>query len=159
AVRMAQRSAPAAVQALGAVRSGRAAVANALSQFIPTLSLGAGVTKSSGATYFQGSLVPFQGDAWSQSRGYNASLLLFDGGQRYFSYRAASTSLEASRENEVTQSFTVALQVKQQYFAVLAARESQAAAQQQLEQATQQLLVSTTRVQVGAVARTDSLRS
>jgi outer membrane protein len=159
AVRLAQRSAPAAVQALGAVRAGRAAVASSLSQFLPSLSVNASATKQSGAQYFQGALVPFSGDAWSQGRGYNANLQLFDGGQRYFNYRAASTSLEAGRENEVSQAFGVSLQVKQQYFAVLAARESQAAAERQLEQAQQQMNISTTRVQVGAVARTDSLRS
>lgn len=159
AIRLAQRNAPAAVQALGAVRSGRASVANALSQYIPFISVRAGANKSSGATYFQGQLVPFQGDAWSQSRGYGASLLLFDGGQRWFGYRAAQTSLEASEDNQVSQAFTVAFSVKQQYFAILAARESQAAADRQLEQAEQQLRTSTTRLQVGAVARTDSLRS
>ena len=159
AVRLAQRNAPAAVQALGTVRSGRAAVTASLSQFIPSLSLSAGVQKSSGATYFQGQLVPFQGDAWSQARGYSANLQIFDGGQRWFNYRAARTSLEAGEETRVSQDFTVAFSVKQQYFAVLAARESRAAADRQLEQAQQQLDVSTTRVRLGAVARTDSLRS
>jgi outer membrane protein len=159
AVRLARRNSPAAVQALGSVRNGRAAMIGALSQYLPNLSMNAGMRKSSGATYFQGSFVPFQGDPWSQNRGYGASLMLFDAGQRWFSYRAAATGLEAARENEIAQAFNVALQVKQQYFAALAARESQAAAERQIEQANQQMIVSTTRVQVGAVAKTDSLRS
>jgi outer membrane protein len=159
AVRLARRNAPAAVQALGQVRTSRAATTNALAQFLPNISLSAGLRKSSGATYFQGQLVPFQGDAWSQGRGYTANLLLFDAGQRWFGYRAAATGLEAAREGEVAQAFAVTLQVKQQYFAALAARESQAAARRQLEQAEQQMVASATRVQVGAVARTDSLRS
>lgn len=159
AVRLAQRSSPASVQALGAVRNGRAAVVSSLAQFLPTFSINVGVRKSAGATYFQGQLVPFQGDPWSQGRGYFASLQLFDGGQRWFNYRAAQTALEANEETRVSQDFGVAFSVKQQYFAVLAARESHAAAERQLEQAEQQLSVSTTRVQLGAVARTDSLRS
>ncbi|HVZ48059.1 MAG TPA: TolC family protein [Gemmatimonadaceae bacterium] len=159
AVALAQRNAPAAIQALGAVRNGRAQVTSSLSQFLPSIGLRAGMSKSSGATYFQGQLVPFEGDPWSQSRGYGASLVLFDAGQRWFNYRAAQTGLEASEESRISQNFSVAFSVKQQYFAVLAARESRAAADRQLEQAEQQLRVSTTRVQMGAVARTDSLRS
>jgi outer membrane protein len=157
AVRLARRNSPIAVQALGNVRNSRAATTSALAQFLPRFSLSAGVGKSDGAVFRQGAFDPYTG--WSQSRGYSAGMLLFDGGQRWFSYRASATGLEAARENEVAQSFAVALQVKQQYFAALAARESQAAAQRQIEQAEQQMLTSTTRVSVGAVARTDSLRS
>lgn len=157
AVRMARRNSPASVQALGQVRNNRAATTSALAQFLPRLSLSAGVGKSDGAVFRQGAFDPYTG--WSQGRGYSAGLMLFDGGQRYFGYRAASTSLEAARENEIAQSFTTALQVKQQYFAALAARESQAAAERQFEQANQQLSVTTTRVAIGAVAKTDSLRS
>jgi outer membrane protein len=49
--------------------------------------------------------------------------------------------------------------VKTQYFLVLAARETEAAAQRQLEQADQQLKVTTARLHVGSMIRTDSLRS
>jgi outer membrane protein len=157
AVRLAQRNAPLAVQALGNVRNARAATTSALAQFLPRFSLNAGVGKSDGAVFRQGAFDPYTG--WSQNKGYGGGLMLFDGGQRYFSYRAASTGLDAARQNEVSQSFLVGLQVKQQYFAALAARESQAAAERQLEQAQQQMLTSTTRVSIGAVARTDSLRS
>jgi outer membrane protein len=159
AVRLARRSAPASVQALGNVRNSRAGMTSALMAFLPRLSVSAGVGKSDGALLQQGVFIPFTGDRWSQNRGYSANMLLFDAGQRWFSYRGAATGLEAARENEVAQSFAVALQVKQQYFAALAARESQAAARRQVEQAAQQMLTSTTRVQIGAVARTDSLRS
>jgi outer membrane protein len=157
AVRLAQRNSPASVQALGNVRNSRAATTSALASFLPRLSMSAGVGKSDGAVFRQGAFDPYTG--WSQSRGYNAGVLLFDAGQRWFGYRAAATGLEAARQNEVSQSFVVGLQVKQQYFAALAGRESYAAAERQVEQAQQQMLTSTTRVQIGAVARTDSLRS
>jgi outer membrane protein len=157
AVRMARRNAPASVQALGQVRNSRAATTSALAQFLPRLSANASVGKSDGAVFRQGAFDPYTG--WSQGRGYSAGILLFDGGQRWFSYRAASTGLEAARENEVAQSFATGLQVKQQYFAALAGQESRAAAERQLEQANQQMLTSTTRVAMGAVAKTDSLRS
>jgi outer membrane protein len=157
AVRMARRNSPASVQALGQVRNSRAATTGALAQFLPRLSIGASVGKSDGAVFRQGAFDPYTG--WSQGRGYNAGILLFDGGQRWFGYRAAATGLEAARENEVAQSFATGLQVKQQYYAALAAHESRAAAERQLEQANQQMLTSTTRVAMGAVAKTDSLRS
>ena len=157
AVRLARRNAPLAVQALGQVRNARAATTTALSAFLPRVSLNAGVGKSDGAVFRQGAFDSYTG--WSQGRGYGASMLVFDAGQRWFGYRAAATTLEAARENEVAQAFGIGLQVKQQYFAALAARESQAAAERQFEQAEQQMLTSTTRVQIGAVARTDSLRS
>jgi outer membrane protein len=157
AVRMAQRNAPASVQALGQVRNSRAATTSALAQFLPRLSVSAGVGRSDGAVFRQGAFDPYTG--WNQGRGYSAGILLFDGGQRWFGYRAASTSLEAARENEVAQSFATGLQVKQQYYAALAGQESRAAAERQLEQANQQMLTSTTRVAMGAVAKTDSLRS
>src|SRR5258708_5356034 len=57
------------------------------------------------------------------------------------------------------QRFKDALSVKQQYYAVLAARESEAAADRQLEQAQQQLRVTSARVRAGAAIRSDSLRS
>ena len=49
--------------------------------------------------------------------------------------------------------------MKQQYYASLAARESESAAQAQLEQARQQLRVSVARVLAQTVTRSDSLRS
>src|SRR3712207_7473297 len=45
----------------------------------------------------------------------------------------------AAEAGSVTQRYTVALNVSQQYFNALAARESEAAARAQLEQAEQQL--------------------
>ncbi|MEN9509278.1 MAG: hypothetical protein RLZZ621_1841, partial [Gemmatimonadota bacterium] len=55
--------------------------------------------------------------------------------------------------------FDAALQAKQQYYAALAARESEAAARAQLEQAEQQLKASTARYTAGVATKSDSLRS
>ena len=49
--------------------------------------------------------------------------------------------------------------MKQQYYAALAARESESAARAQLEQAEQQLKASTARVAAGVATKSDSLRS
>src|SRR5439155_25744405 len=66
---------------------------------------------------------------------------------------------DAADANETSQRFGIALQVKTQYANILAARESEAAARAQLEQAQAQLRASVTRVQAGAATVSDSLRS
>src|SRR5690606_10367792 len=93
------------------------------------------------------------------SHGISANLELFDGGRRYFDLRAAQANVDAAEAAEVSQDFTIALNVKQQYFQVLAARESESAAQKALETAEQQLRAATARVAAGAATRSDSLRS
>jgi outer membrane protein len=159
AVRQAQRNSPTTVQARNALRVGRATVTNTLAQFLPNLNVSAGATNSNGASFIQGKLTPYTGDPWNYNKGYTATLTLFDGGQRWFNYRAAQLGLDAGADNEVLQRFTVALSVKQQYYGVLAARESEAAAARQLEQAEQGHQVTSAKVRVGSVIQTDSLRS
>jgi outer membrane protein len=159
AVRLAQHNSPTTTQARNALRVGRATVTNALSQFLPSLSVGASAGNSNGVAFIQGKATPYVGDPWNYSKGYSAFLVLFDGGQRWFNYRAAQSSLRASAENDLLQQFNVALSVKQQYYGVLAARETEAAAQRQLEQADQQLRVTSARVRAGAAIHSDSLRS
>src|SRR5262245_35039963 len=75
AVRLAQRNAPASVQALGSVRMAKASTTSALSAFLPRISINAGVNKAEGAVFRQGAYDQFTG--WSQGRGYNAGMLLF----------------------------------------------------------------------------------
>ncbi|HVT37589.1 MAG TPA: TolC family protein [Gemmatimonadaceae bacterium] len=159
AVRLAQRNAPSTVQARNALRVGRMNVANSLAQFLPNLGVNAGANNTNGGNFIQGKFTPYTGDPWNYNKGYGGSLTIFDGGQRWFNYRAAQATQEANGENELLQRFTVALNVKQQYFLVLAARETEAAAQRQLEQADQQLRVTSARLRVGSLIRTDSLRS
>ena len=159
AVRLAQRNAPSAVQARNALRTGDASVRAALSQYIPSVSLVGNAGQSGGTTFFQGKLVPFAGDAWSYSKGWNASLQLFDGGQRWYNYKAASANVDAFAANDVAAQFNVALSVKQQYYAALAARESESAANRQLEQARENLKVAQLKVIAGTATRSDSLRA
>lgn len=159
AVRQAQRNAPAAVSARNAMRTTAAAVRTAWAQYIPSLSLSGGGSKQGGETFFQGKLVPYSGVPWSFSRGYSANLELFDGGRRWYNLKAAEANVDAADATELSQRFSIALQVKQQYFAVLAARESESAANRQLEQAQEQLKSSTAKVRAGAATKSDSLRS
>lgn len=159
AVQQAQRNAPAAVTARNALRTSAAAVRTAYAQYIPSLSVSGSGSRQGGETFFQGQLVPYRGSPWSFSRGLSANLELFDGGRRWFNLRAAEANVDAADASETAQRFNIALQVKQQYFAVLAARESEAAARRQLEQATEQLKSSTAKVRAGAATKSDSLRS
>src|SRR5512133_378846 len=159
AVHQAQRNAPAAVTARNALRTSAAAVRTAYAQYIPSLSVSSSGSRQGGETFFQGQLVPYKGSPWSFSRGLSANLELFDGGRRWFNLQAAEANVDAADASETSQRYNIALQVKQQYFAVLAARESEAAARRQLEQATEQLKSSTAKVRAGAATKSDSLRS
>ena len=56
-----------------------------------------------------------------------STLNLFDGGRRLNEIKRTRYDVGAAEANEVTQRFNIALQVKTQYYAILAARESEAA--------------------------------
>jgi outer membrane protein len=160
AVRLAQRNAPSAVQAAGAVRSNAAAVRTAYLAFIPSLSFSTGASKQGGDRFdSQGQLVPFTGATWSYSSGMNLNVQLFDGGSRFFDLKSAKANVAAAEANETLQQYNVALNVKQQYYGVLAARESESAAQAQLEQALEQLKTASAKVAAGAATKSDSLRA
>jgi outer membrane protein len=159
AVRLAQLNAPATVGARNALRSGRLAELNALGQYLPSLGVNYSASNFAGGQFIQGQLVPYQGNPWNYGKGYSASLLLFDGGQRFFSYRQAQANQRSNAENETIQRYGVAYAVKQQYYAVLQARELEAAGASALEQAQVNLNASASRVKVGAVVRTDSIRA
>jgi outer membrane protein len=160
AVRLAQRNAPAAVQARGQLRTGRAGIRSSYFAFVPNISLSAGSTRQAGDRFdpVRDEVVSGQ-TTWQYGDGYNLNLTLFDGGRRIFDIGAARANFRAAEANEVTQEFTVALDVKREYYNVLAARESEAAAAAQLEQAEQQLRAASARVMAGVATRSDSLRS
>lgn len=159
AVRLARRNAPATVQARNTVRQNGASVRTNYASFLPTISANSGANRSEGqALNPSGALVPVV-RPWAGSHGVSAQFEIFDAGRRYFNLRAAQANVDVAEAAEISQNFTVALTVKQQYFAVLAARESEGAARKQLEQAEQQLRAATARVAAGAATRSDSLRS
>src|SRR5688572_30823631 len=160
AVSLAQRNAPAAVQARGQLRTSSSAVRSAWGSFLPSLTANLSKSKRS-ADRFD----PVQDrwitstQPWNYSAGLSTGLELFDGGRRFAELRAARAGVDAAEANETTQRFNIALQVKREYANVLAARESESAARAQLEQAQAQLRSSVARVQAGAATMSDSLRS
>jgi outer membrane protein len=84
---------------------------------------------------------------------------LFDGGRNWSEINRSKADVRAAEASEVAQRFDVSLQVKTQYYAILAARESESAAQSQLDLAQQQLRAASAKVQAGAATLSDSLRS
>lgn len=160
AVTLAQRNSPTAVQARGALRTTASAVRSAYGAYMPTLSASAGQSKQS-AQRFDAlrNQVVSSNAPWNYNSGLSASLELWDGLRRYNDLRARNADVDAADANETSVKFSVALQVKTQYANVLAARESEASARAQLEQAQAALSASVAKVQAGAATISDSLRS
>jgi outer membrane protein len=159
AVRLAQQNSPSTVQARGQVRTSDAAIRSAYGAFMPSLNASLGSNRQGGSTFFQGELVPFRGNPWNFSRGINSNLELFDGGRRLFELRSARANQDAAESNERLQMYNVEFNVKQQYFNILAARESRGAAEAQLAQADEQFKAASARVAAGAATKSDSLRA
>lgn len=160
AIRMAQRNAPAAVQARGTLLTSSAGVKQAWSAFLPTISVGAGTQRQQGDRFDpQGNLVPYTGQPTTYSTSLSSSLQLFDGGRRFFDVSRARADVDAAEAGETAQRYQISLQVKQQYYTSLAARELESAADAQLEQAGQQLKAASLRLRAGAATVSDSLRS
>lgn len=160
AIRLAQQNSITTVQARGSIRTSEVAVKQSYGAFLPSFSLSAGTQRQSGDRFdTQGNLVPFTGNPTSYSAGLQSSLQLFDGGRRFFDVKRSKADVDAAEAGETASRFQVALQVKQQYYNILAARESQSAAQAQIQQAEQQLRASSLRLRAGAATVSDSLRS
>ena len=159
AVDLARTNAPAVVQARGQERSTDAGVRSAYAAFLPDLNLTAGATRQSPARtrLVGGELLP--PTPWAYNAGFGATVDLFQGGQRFFDIRQAKARDAAADAGLVNQQFVATLNAKQQFFNVLAARESQIAAAAQLEQAEQQRRTSVALARARQATRSDSLRA
>jgi outer membrane protein len=164
ALSLAERNAVAVIQAQGQKRTAAAGVRSAYAAFLPSFTLSAGASRQVPAQANQtrvenGQVVTLASEPWSFSTGLGASMTLFSGGGRFFDLQQARARVAGAEASLLTQRYATALYIKQQFFAVLAARESEAAASAQLEQATQQLKTSILRLRQRVVTRSDSLRS
>ena len=158
---MAARNAPAAIQARGLNRNAAAARRQSVASYFPTVNLSATSGNTQGTTInaFSGQLQALTGNPWSYGNTLRMDLDLFDGGRRFSEARRIRATADVAEVAATTARFDATLQVKQQFYAALAARESAAAARAQLEQADQQLKASTARVAAGVATKSDSLRS
>lgn len=164
AVRMAQQNAPQTIEARGAERANQAAVRSAYGAFLPavTASVGAGRQFTGAGTTTRinqnGETVTVAGNRWAYSNGLALNAQLFNA-DRIPNLRAAKADVTSARQNTVVQSYSVSLSVEQQFYAALAALESEDAARVQLAEAQQQLDASRRRVVAGAATASDSLRA
>ena len=161
AIRMAQKASPTSIQAQGLERSDQAALRAAKGALLPQLTLSAGrvIQYGNAATRINsnGEQVSVAQKP-TNSDGMTVNLQLFDGGQRLYDLRAARADIEAARANLLGAQYNIALNVKQQYYAVLAALESEDAAKAQLSEAQEQLKSSEAKVRAGVATMSDSLR-
>ena len=161
ALRMAKKASPNAIQAQGLERSDRAALRAAKGALFPQVTLSAGRVIQYGSAATR---VNSNGEQVSiaqrptNSDGMTINMQLFDGGQRLYDLRAARADIEAARAASLGTEFNIALSVKQQYYAVLAALESRDAADAQLREAQEQLNSSEAKVRAGVATMSDSLR-
>lgn len=159
AVAMAQQNSPTAVQARGAIENAEGTIETTKMQFFPTLSGSLGHSQGAGKAFDSRNELVDRVSKPQYSTGLNASYTLFDGGKRANDLRARRADLTAAEVAEDATKYNLSLQVKQQYFAILAAREAESAARIALDIATQQLAASVARVNAGAAIISDSLRS
>lgn len=163
AVELARKNAPNVVRAHGESRSSSAGVRSAYGAFLPSLSLNAGASRGypSGTRTVTdpNGQVNLVSVPWSYQTSLGANVQLFAGGQRFFDLREAKARDAAADVGILSEEYTAALNAKQQFFNVLAARESQAAAAAQLEQAEQQRKTSVALAQARQTTRSDSLRA
>ena len=161
AIELAQRNSPLTVQARGATTVANASVRAAYAAFIPNASITAGQSQQTGDRVGQsGVIVPFNPPhPWSYSTGLRASVRIFDGGMRFYQIAQSKADVGSAEANDIAQQFNVALQVKTQYYAILAARESEVAALAQLDQAQADQAAAAARVRAGAATLSDSLRT
>lgn len=161
AIELAAKNSPAAVSARGLDRNAAAARRQAIGSYVPNVNLTAGTGRTQGTTInnFNGQLTSLSGNPWSYNNGLALNVEVFDGGRRWSEIKRIRATADVADVSAVSARFDASLQVKQQFYAALAARESAAAAKAQLEQAEQQLKASTARLAAGVATKSDSLRS
>ncbi len=159
AIETAQRNAPSAIQAQGQVRGSRTAVRAAYAQFIPTVQFSTNLTRQSNvATRLNTITGELTSNRYQNAASVSASVELFDGFRRINDLRASRAEQSAAETGVASTNATLAFNVKQQYYAALAAREAELATQAQLAQAQQQLALSVAKVLAQTATRSDSLR-
>ncbi|MGH7648108.1 MAG: TolC family protein [Gemmatimonadaceae bacterium] len=160
ALRLAQKVSPLAVAAQGSLETSRAQVRAAYASFIPALSINATTSRQGGGRFDQqGTLVPFIGGSWQYTHGLNLNLDLFDGGSRIYNLHTFKADVNAAYANQTLQQYGIALSVKQQFYAVLAAREAESAAESQLAESNENLKQALAKVHAREATKSDSLRA
>ena len=158
AIRLASDRNVSNIIASNSVRSATNSVRSARAQLIPQVTASAGQSKSYGDRVGQSNQIVSFVPAWSYNTGVQSSMTIFDAGKMFADIKTANANVIAAEAGVVNTEFSVSLQVKLAYNLILANKESEAAAQAQLEAANVQLQTSIAKVNAGAANVSDSLR-
>lgn len=163
AVGLARKNAPTMIQARGQIRTSNSSLRVAKWAYFPLngLQFGYGSSTSGGATLdAEGFLRQRPASDWSFSQNYgSASLTLWDGGTKLGNIKTARANVEAAEIGEISSSFTIAQQVKAQYYSIIQARENEANARKTLEQAQFLMGLARARVAAGTANVIDTLNT
>jgi outer membrane protein len=162
ALDLAHRNSPQVQSAQGAIRTAEGSVRTSRAAFLPQLSISVSQSKGGGQSRnpVTGKIESFTERPWGYSNSFGISLPpVFDGGRTLNNLRAARSAVGQAEANEVNARSSVSLSVKQQYNAILSAREQETAARLQLGQARQSHVFAKARVLAGAAIVVDSLTS
>jgi outer membrane protein TolC len=127
--------------------------------WLPTVSANTSWSRSQVSTSFSNEGIPFTPPANSYRAGWNASIDLFDGFQRFAERRAANAQLASADAGLTNQQFQVTLQVKQAFFNALAADDLLRVSTTRIQRAEEQLKVAKEKLAAGSATRSDTLRS
>ena len=150
AIRLAQQNSPSAIQARGNLRMRALGVRSAYAAFLPSINTNASLSRQ----FFD----ERDSKTWGHGSSLSASINLFDP-LRYYDVGEAKRNVDLAEATEIQGRYSIALQVKQQFFNALNARESEAAALSALEVAEQSYRAATARVRAGSATTSDSLRA
>src|ERR1043166_9050542 len=161
ALRLSKTNALSAVTAQNSIKSAQAQLKQAKGERLPNLSLSVSQNTGGGERIDQarGVLVPFANNKWNYSSGLNTQVTLLDWGTATSHVRQQEANVSQAVASETSTEFNVALSVKQQYNAILAANEQEAAGYAQLDAADAQLQAASAKVAAGAAIVSDSLKA
>jgi len=159
ALRLAHDNNVSNITADNSIRSASNQVRSARAQWYPNLTASAGQNIQQGDRLGQSNNIIPIASKWAYSTGLSSNMTVYDGGKTRADVRTQQANVAVAQANEVNTEFSVSLQVKQAYNAVLAAKESEAAARAQLATAQLQLQTSIAKVNAGAANVSDSLQS
>lgn len=149
---------PAMVAARGDQRNAGADKRMAYGAFIPSVSVGASAARSNVNRIDQTTGRPIPPE-YTYTGTFSASLVLFDGLQRFTNLKASSASGNAADAGVVNQRFLTTLETKQLFYTAVANEALVRVADAQLKRAQQQLQISVQKLRAGSATRSDSLRS
>lgn len=159
AIEAALRNSPQIAQAIGAVRNAESAERSAWGQYLPSLSLSTGASRSSTERFNPQTNTTVTGSSDSYSAGLSAQLTLFNGGQRAAGLESARAQLAAADAGLISQRFAVILNVQRTFFEVLRAEDLLRVAEARVRRAEESLEAARRRAEVGTGTRSDVLRA